>query len=190
MVLLVLVGAAIATGLLEIGGPLGVRPPHDQATNQSAGATRISIADVRDFDPQGSDHAEHPEQARLAVDGDPDTAWTTDHYNSADFGRLKEGVGLWVGFNVDRKATRVVIRSPLAGWSFQLRSGSSPEALAQPLASESGATTFQADPSGKTVVILRPTSTSGILIWITRLAPDEGRFAAAISEVSVQGSTV
>jgi hypothetical protein len=29
-----------------------------------------------------------------------------------------------------------------------------------------------------------------ILIWITRLVPDEGRFAAAIAEVSVQGSTV
>ena len=189
LVLLVLAAAAIATGLLEIGGPLGVRPPHDEATDQAAGATRISIADVRDFDPEGSDHSEHPEQARLAVDGDTATAWTTDHYNSADFGRLKEGVGLWVGFNAARKATRVVIRSPLAGWSFQLRSGSSPDALAPPLASESGATTFEADPSGKTVVVLRPTSASGILIWITRLAPDEGRFAAAISEISVQGST-
>ena len=108
LVLLVLAAAAIATGLLEIGGPLGVRPPHDEATGQSAGATRIPIADVRDFDPQGSDHSEHPEQARLAVDGDTATAWTTDHYNSADFGRLKEGVGLWVGFNADRKATRSV----------------------------------------------------------------------------------
>jgi hypothetical protein len=190
LILLVLAAAAIATGLLEIGGPLGVRPPGDEPTGQAAGATRISIADVRDFDPQGADHSEHPEQARLAVDGDPDTAWTTDHYNSAVFGRLKEGVGLWVGFAADTKATRVVIRSPLAGWSFQLRPGSSPDALAPPLASESGDTTFEADPSGKTVVTLRPTATSGILIWITRLAPDEGRFAAAISEVSVQGSTV
>ena len=145
---------------------------------------------VRDFDPQGQDHSENPEQARLAVDGDPDTAWTTDHYNSADFGRLKEGVGLWVGFDAGRKVTRVVIRSPLSGWSFQLRPGNSPDALAQPLASESGATTFEADPSGKTIVILRAASTSGILIWITHLAPDEGRFAAAIAEVSVQGSTV
>ena len=190
LILLVLAAAAIATGLLEIGGPLGVRPPHDQATNQASGATPISVVNVRDFDPQGQDHSENPEQARLAVDGDPDTAWTTDHYNSADFGRLKEGVGLWVGFDAGRKVTRVVIRSPLSGWSFQLRPGNSPDALAQPLASESGATTFEADPSGKTIVILRAASTSGILIWITHLAPDEGRFAAAIAEVSVQGSTV
>jgi hypothetical protein len=190
LILLVLATAAIAMGFLEIGGPLGVRPPHDEPTNQAAGASRISIGDVRDFDPQGADHSEHPDQARLAVDGDPDTAWTTDHYNSADFGRLKEGVGLWAGFNADRNVTRVVIRSPLSGWSFQLRPGSSPDALDQPMASESGATTFEADPSGKTVVIVRPTSMSGILIWITRLTLDEGRFAAAISEVSVQGSTV
>jgi hypothetical protein len=191
LILLVLAAAAIATGLLEVGGPLGVRPPHqDEGADQSAGAARISIVDVRDFDPQGPDRSEHSEQAGQAVDGDPDTAWATDHYNSADFGRLKEGVGLWVGFDADRQATRVVIRSPLAGWSFQLRAGGSPDALAPPLASEGGATTFEADPSGKTVVTLRPVSTSGILIWITRLAPDEGRFAASISEVSVQGSTV
>jgi hypothetical protein len=190
LILLVLAAAAIATGLLEIGGPLGVRPAHDAGMTKASEATRIPIVDIEDFDPQGPDRSEHRDEAPLAIDGDPETAWTTDHYNSADFGGLKDGVGLWVGFNADTRATRVVIRSPLPGWSFQLLPGSSPDALAEPLASESGATTFQADASGKTVVILRPAPTSGILIWITHLAPDEGRFAAAIAEVSVQGSTV
>jgi hypothetical protein len=189
LILLVLAAAAIATGLLEIGGPLGVRPPHEGGPTEVAGDTKIAITDVQDFDPQG-DRSEHPDQTPLADDGDPETAWTTDHYETADFGRLKDGLGLWVGFGKDREVTRVVIRSPLAGWSFQLRAGSSPDALAQPLPSEDGETTFGADPSGRTVVILQPASTSGILIWITELAPDEGRFAAAVGEVSVQGSTV
>jgi tRNA A-37 threonylcarbamoyl transferase component Bud32 len=190
LILLVLAAAAIATGLLEIGGPLGVRPAHQGSATEPAASAKIPITDVRDFDPQGADRSEHPDQTQLAQDGDSATAWTTDHYDTADFGRLKDGLGLWVGFGEDRNVTRVVIRSPLSGWSFQLRAGSPPDALAQPLASESGETTFKADPSGKTVVVLRPASTSGILIWITQLAPDGGRFASAIAEVSVQGSTV
>jgi eukaryotic-like serine/threonine-protein kinase len=190
LILLVLAAGAITTGLLEIGGPLGVRPAHEGGATEASGDTKIAITDVRDFDPEGADGSEHPDQTRLAQDGDPATAWTTDHYETADFGRLKDGVGLWVGFGQERNVTRVVIRSALAGWSFQLRAGSSPEALAQPMPSESGETTFEADPSGKTVVTLRPASASGILVWITELAPDEGRFAAAIAEVSVQGSTV
>jgi eukaryotic-like serine/threonine-protein kinase len=190
LVLLALAAAAIATGLLEIGSPLGVQPAHQGGPTETAGDTQIAIADVRDFDPQGADRSEHPDQTRLAEDGDSATAWSTDHYDTADFGRLKDGLGLWVGFGDERTVTRVVIRSSLAGWSFQLRAGSPPDALAEPLASESGETTFEAGPSGKTVVILNPVSTSGILIWITRLAPDDGRFAAAIAEVSVQGSTV
>ena len=40
---------------------------------------------------------------------------------------------------------------------------------------------------GRTVVSLDPVKTSGILVWITGLAPDQGRFAAVIGEVTVQG---
>jgi hypothetical protein len=189
MILLVLAAAAIATGLLEIGGPLGVRPGQQGGAPETAEDAKVPVTDVRDFDPQGADRSEHPDQTQLATDGDSSTAWGTDHYATADFGGLKDGLGLWIGFGEDRKVDRVVIRSPLSGWTFQLRPGSPANALAQPLASESGETEFEADLSGKTVVILRPASTSGILIWITRLAPDEGRFAAAIAEVSVQGST-
>jgi len=184
----VVAGAAVATGMLQLGGPLGVRPdPPDHPSTAAAGAA-IPIVDAANFDPEGSPPSEHPEAVGSALDGDPTTAWTTDHYDTADFGKLKDGLGLWVGFRADAEVTRLVIRSPVPGWSFELKAGRLPNDLSTPLAAEDGRTTFQADASGRTVVVLRPVSAPGLLIWITGLGPDEGRFAAAIAEVSVQGS--
>jgi eukaryotic-like serine/threonine-protein kinase len=190
LILLVLAAGAIATGLLEIGGPVGIRPGHKATTGSSGGDSRIDITTVRDFDPQGLPNSEHPDEVGLAIDGDTDTVWSTDHYNTADFGRLKDGVGLWLGFGHEARVTRVVIRSPFSGWSFQLRGGTSPDSAGRALTSTDGASTFTADSSGRTVIEVPPTTTSGMLVWITQLAPDEGRFAAAIAEVSVQGSTL
>ena len=141
---------------------------------------------VKDYDPQGADRAENPNQAPLAVDGDPSTAWRTDHYSTADFGRLKDGVGLWLDLGTPVELGRVVIRSPFSGWSFQLEAGTL-DRLSAPLASSAGQTTFSASTSGRTAITIEPVRTSGILVWITGLAPEQGRFAAAIAEVSLQG---
>jgi serine/threonine-protein kinase len=196
LILVIIAAAAVAGGLavgrLEIGGPLGVRPAPDSGSGSGSGQEsggKVVIAQVRDVDPQGHDGSEHPGETGLAIDGDASTWWSTDHYSSADFGNLKDGVGLWMGFEEKTKVSRVVIRTPTPGWSFQLRAGSLSGAVgARPIPSTDGDTTFTAS-SERTVVVLEPVSTPGILIWITRLAPDGRRFAAAISEVSVQRST-
>jgi len=190
VILIVLAGAAVAAGLavgkLEIGGPLGVRPaPKASATLASGVTGKITIAGVRDYDPEG-DGSENPRAAPFAIDGDPATAWRTDHYSTADFGRLKEGVGLWLDLGRPVDVQRVIIRSPLSGWTFELKAGTLQQ-LSAPLSSTDGQITFTAFPSGRTTITLQPVKTSGILIWITRLAPDQGRFVAAVSEVSAQG---
>ena len=41
--------------------------------------------------------------------------------------------------------------------------------------------------AGRVTIDLKPVRTPGVLIWITQLAPDGGRFAAEVAEVSVQG---
>ena len=50
---------------------------------------------MADFDPFGDPPEENADQAPLAVDGKPDTAWTTSTYQQ-NFGPtgLKDGVGL------------------------------------------------------------------------------------------------
>ena len=95
-------------------------------------------------------------------------------------------MGLWLNLGNSAEIGRVVIRSPMSGWTFQLQAGTL-DRLSAPIASDGGQTTFSASTSGRTAITIEPVTTSGILIWITGLAPDQGRFAAAIAEVSLLG---
>ncbi|MGH2572099.1 MAG: protein kinase domain-containing protein [Actinomycetota bacterium] len=191
LVLIVLAGVVVAGGLavgrLQLGGPLGIRPAAGETDEPPARFRKLAIAEAKDFDPQGNDRSEHPEEVPLAVDGDPSTAWETDHYNTGAFGGLKDGLGFWFELDGDPEVTRVTITSPIDGWAFQLLPGSSPESLSGPIRSVDGSTTFEIR-SGEAVVDLEPARTSGVMIWIVQLGPDDGRFAAAISEVDLLGT--
>ncbi|MGH2775554.1 MAG: protein kinase domain-containing protein [Actinomycetota bacterium] len=59
----------------------------------SGDAETIEVQSVTDFDPVGGD-GEHPEEVDLAVDGDPNTAWTTENYQDPLSALGKDGVGL------------------------------------------------------------------------------------------------
>src|SRR5690348_12404840 len=48
--------------------------------------TSVPLQALAGYDPQG-DGTEHNELAGLATDGNPSTAWTTERYDSQDFGR-------------------------------------------------------------------------------------------------------
>jgi eukaryotic-like serine/threonine-protein kinase len=191
LIVVLLAGAAITAGLaigrLELGGPLGVRAaPNSPGGASSQTLVEIPIVGVRDVDPEG-DGAEHPEDTGLAIDGERATTWGTDHYNSAEFGRLKDGLGLFLDLGERRSVTRITLASSIEGWSFELRTGSMAQATAEPIPAATGSTTFTVGSKGTLVVDLEPVRTSGLLIWITQLGADEGRYAASIAEVTVEG---
>jgi serine/threonine-protein kinase len=191
LIVLVLAGAAIAAGLaigrLELGGALGVRAAPNSPGERSQTLSEIPIVGVRDVDPQGSDGAEHPEETGLAIDGARDTNWGTDHYNSAEFGGLKDGLGLFLDLGQRRNVSRIRLVSSIEGWTFEVRAGSTSQITARPIQATDGSTTFTVGSRGAVVVDLKPVQTSGLLIWITRLGADEGRYAASIAEVTVEG---
>jgi len=192
LILMILAAAAIAGGIalgrLQIGGPLGVRAaPKSPGGEQTEGLAEIEVVAARDFDPQGSDRTEHPGDTGLAIDRDPTTSWGTDHYNSAEFGGLKDGVGLWLDFGKKTRVARIKVASSIEGWMFEIKAGSVPEDAVEPLPSTDGAREFTMGSRGTVTVELKPVRTSGLLIWITRLGADGGRFVASIAEVSVEG---
>jgi eukaryotic-like serine/threonine-protein kinase len=191
LIVVVLAAAAIAGGLalgrLELGGPLGVRAaPNSPGGGETGAPSAISLVAVRDVDPQG-DGAEHPEDAGLAIDGDRSTAWSTDHYNSAEFGGLKDGLGLFLDLGARVRVERIILASSIAGWTFEIKAASSPQATAETIPSTDGSTTFTVGSKGTVAIDLRPTETSGLLVWITRLGADDGRYAASIGEITVEG---
>jgi hypothetical protein len=180
---MVVVGG-LALGRLRLGGPLGIEPAEESDTPSQR---PVAIVGAQDFDPEGNDGSEHPEEAPLAVDGTRSTAWGTDHYNSADFGGLKSGLGLWVDLRGNPRIEEITVLSPVEGWTFQVRAGALPDDLSAPLSDADGSDTFEIR-TGRAVVDLEPVRAAGILIWITGLGPDDGRWAAAISEVRVMAA--
>jgi serine/threonine-protein kinase len=181
------IAGGLALGRLSLGGPLGIQAasPVPSTSARAATLALVPLAGARSEDPQGPDGSEHPDTVGLAIDGNPGTSWTTDHYQSATFGNLKTGLGLWVEFGSSAEVHTVTITSSLPGWTFQLFA--TPEASGTALASANGATTFTAT-EGTTAIALRPHRAPGVLIWITGLAPDHGKFAASIADVAVRGA--
>jgi eukaryotic-like serine/threonine-protein kinase len=177
----------IALGRLELGGPFGIKGSQSKG---NAAAAPITIDRAQDFDPFGQDQAENPDRVGLAIDGKEDTFWSTEHYNSAAFGGLKSGLGLFLDLGGTHEVTRITISSPQAGWRFELLPGSQPDADAHPLAATNGSTRFTMPASGRIEIELRPVRIPGLMIWIAQLAPDPngGRFVAEIGEVAVAGT--
>jgi tRNA A-37 threonylcarbamoyl transferase component Bud32 len=187
--IVVLLGVAViagglALGRLQFGGPLGLKGK--PGGRSSGGTAPLTIAEAKDYDPLG-DGSEHPGSVALAHDGKPETAWTTDHYKSARFGGLKGGLGLWIGFGRTVTIDKVAIASPISGWTFELKPGAFDQP-GDPLTATDGSATFTVGGGGTKTVQLPGVKTDGILIWITKLGSDGGRFAAAVGEVTVEGS--
>ncbi|GAA4053186.1 protein kinase family protein [Nonomuraea soli] len=189
VVLLVIV--AVGFGAWTIGRNLGTQssPSAGNTTGSSDPASQPSAAQLvalkpagaDGFDPLGDDRSEHPEMAAQAIDGKPNTFWQTTYYNSAELGRLKDGVGLLIDMGKQVPVSQVVATlAETPGSSVELRVGNSPSLDAlKPVAT-------QKDVSGKvTFTPSSPASGQYVLIWFTRLPAEEGRFRGTIYDVVV-----
>jgi tRNA A-37 threonylcarbamoyl transferase component Bud32 len=144
---------------------------------------RLPTNAASEFDPE-ADGQETGTQ-RLAIDSNPSgTAWTTEHYDTQDFGGLKDGVGLAIDAGDTVTAKSIEIRSPTPGWDAEIyeSDGSPPEDLSgwgQPVATVS-------DGGGNETVNLPAKPAQSFLIWITKpphAKDDPGRYQMEISDV-------
>jgi serine/threonine-protein kinase len=171
-----LIAAALIFGERELGG--------DESSGDG-GATeiRLSSGAASEFDPEGDQQETGTE--RQAVDSNPTTtAWSTEHYDSADFGGLKDGVGLAIEADETVTAKSMVIKSLTPGYDAQIyeANGSPPSELSgwgQPVATI-------ADGGESKTVALPGRRAQSFLIWITKAPPaedDPGRYQMEISDV-------
>jgi eukaryotic-like serine/threonine-protein kinase len=182
LLVLVAAGALVAVFVISNGGGGG-------GALKDKGKV-VALSSATDFDPDG-DGEEDPESVSLAVDGNPTgTAWTSEHYDTADFAGTKSGsnpgVGLYVTTKSAAKPSEMVVRGT-PGWDAQIYAAASgpPEDLegwGEPV----GAI---AEASDNADVKLNVTSPSKyFLIWFTKAAPSrdqEGRYRLEIDDVKL-----
>jgi eukaryotic-like serine/threonine-protein kinase len=190
--LLAVIGALLLAGgvaavLISQGIDRTQRGTGEGTVKPPAGTKVVSVkrTSAQDFDPLGDDD-EHADQARLAVDKDPDTTWTTETYSGSTIAG-KAGVGLYVDAAPGVAATKIEIDTPRTGWQVEIHVAPDGDA---PNGAPGQAGEWQ-KVGGGTIRRKRQRfnlRTNGkryryYLVWITKLPPGEER--VEISDVSL-----
>ncbi len=182
-----LLGVVAVVLVLALGGQAqrgtGTPKPRPGAVAPT-GSEGVSLkqSGAHDFDPQGAPTpSEHPEEAKLVVDRDPNTAWTTENYNSPGALEQKGGVGVFVDAVPSAAAVRIDIDTRTPGWRGQVygaKGGAAPEKLDDwvPLTDISKALRSNE-------LELDGTEYRYFLVWIEQLPPEKR--SVEISEISL-----
>jgi serine/threonine protein kinase len=187
--LLLLVAIVVAFNLGRGKTPLGAEP--DPApTSSGPGSTASADAGApltglvaHDFDPQGDPPAENPDQAPLAVDGDPATSWTTETYlQQLGPGGLKTGVGLVIDLNGEHDVSEVDLTLSGSTGVQLFVTDSAPASLR-------GLTPVQSLTAGpqETIALDQPAAGRFLVVWLTSLPAVNGGFRGEVAEVEVRG---
>jgi cytoskeletal protein RodZ len=145
--------------------------------------TSLTPVSVQAFGPGGAGQGDNPQQAELAVSGNPATPWNTDWYATPDFGNMQSGTGLLLdmGKQVTVTGAQITLGST-PGADLQLLVGNAPT-----LGSMQQVAT--ADNAGGVLQLqaTRPVSARYLLVWFTQLPPNSsGTYQAFVSVISLK----
>jgi tRNA A-37 threonylcarbamoyl transferase component Bud32 len=178
-ILLVLAAAAAAVAIVVFTSTTG----EEDKQEAEGGPAVTELQAASDFDPPPGDGEEHGDEVRLAIDGNPTTAWSTETYTADDLG--KPGVGLYVDAGKPVTAEALEVRTDTPGWDTEVYGTADdppPETIEEwgnPIGAASGVTGREEIPLDMTARLRY------YLIWITSPAPspDDDGFLVHISEV-------
>ena len=182
--LYVLIACAVAGAAVLLIGTNG----DDSKGSGTSGLTRIPLSEsaVHDYDPPPGDGSENSEQRHLALDGDSNSAWETENYDTPDLGNIKDGVGLYLdaGRGVVARALRV--HTPKSGWSYEVYVA---DQVPPDLSGWTMVASGTMDSGRKTINLDTASQRSRFyLLWITNLTESPtGRSNAAISDLDLLG---
>lgn len=165
--------------------PRPAQPGQGQPTQPGSGspgpgtpAGPIQAAGIQVFDVSGD--PDNANRVSRAIDGNPRSSWKTYDYNQP-FPALKSGVGVVVSFAESVKLATVMIDSPSAGSTVEVRTAPAGDAG---LAGTTvlGTATLNA---GRTEIKLNDTEPSQrILVWITGLSTAGGKNSTQLDELT------
>jgi serine/threonine-protein kinase len=149
--------------------------------------TPVHIQQVSAFDPPPGNGQENDADVGNTIDGNPNTLWQTEGYNSRSFGNLKQGVGLVLTLSQPSDLSTLTITSPTSDWAVEIFVSDSPQSdlsgWGTAVASKDHIT------SNPTTFDLGGHHGGAVLVWITDLGDgskdSSGRFHAQIAELSL-----
>jgi serine/threonine protein kinase len=171
-------------GKNEDPGQTQTNDGNDKSPKKPASGKPITISGAHDFDPFG-DRTEKPSDIGKVYDNSTATYWQTDFYLSADFGRLKPGVGIILDLGKTQQVGKVTVTF-VGETSVELRSASA-DAGSEPTSFD--AYTKVAEGTGTTVELKPGKSLKSryLLVWLTDLPiqPDDGKWRGRVADVKV-----
>jgi eukaryotic-like serine/threonine-protein kinase len=176
---LILIGAIFAAVLL-FSSP-GSSPHGSSTTAPPAHTTPVGISSVNVY--MNNDRPpDNPAAAKLTIDGNPATYWSTDRYPNSTFGNLYPGIGLSMVLADPAPLHTLTVTSPSTGWAAEVFVSSVPVASGQPLSAWGQPIGSQTDVAGNTKFDLGDHRGKYVLFWLTNLGPAH---QTVISELSV-----
>ena len=138
------------------------------------------------FSPNGA--PDNPQEAGLAIDGNPDTGWSTVTYKDpVPFPNFIEGMGLLLHLSEPTALSAVTIDLSSTGTQVQIRSSPTEKPAALADTTELTPTT-PLQPGHNVIEVKDETETSNVLVWITTLGETNGESRTEISEITVQAA--
>lgn len=138
------------------------------------------------FSPDGD--PDNPQDAKLAIDGNPNTGWSTVTYKDAvPFPKFIQGMGLMLHLSAPTALSAVTIDVPSTGTQVQIRS--SPTQAPAKLSDTTELTpTTTLQPGHNRIAVHNSTKTSNVLVWISTLGTTKGESRTEISEITLQAA--
>jgi putative peptidoglycan lipid II flippase len=161
--------------------------PDSAATQQS----KLTITGARDFDPQGEDKTENPDEVKFAYDGNPSTRWrTVQYFGNPKLGNIKRGVGLVLDLDTPQPVHELRLTLSGTGTTVQFRvPKSDPSQISKPpMGSDWLWRTVAAESKAggsATLTATQDVTTRYVLVYLTSLPKEGTGYRGGIYEVEV-----
>lgn len=181
------VGGVLLGRNFGVGGGTGnpsSSPSGSQTTQAQAQALGMSGATGLLASPDGSLSPEHAGDQAKAIDNDPSTGWEGQHFNDADFGRLRKGTG--VRIDLGKQATIASVRVNVGQMAqpgrLQIRVGNGNSPYDAKVVARSSSATGSVD-----FKLNQPVQGQYVFVWYTKLPFDGSNYKAHLYEIHVFG---
>jgi serine/threonine protein kinase len=138
------------------------------------------------FSPDGA--PDNPQQANLAIDGNPNTGWSTVTYMDAvPFPKFIQGMGLMLHLSQPTALSAVTVDVPSTGTQVQIRASATQNPAKFSDTTELTPNT-PLQPGHNRIAVHNGTKTSNVLVWISTLGTTNGESRTELSDITVQAA--